>query len=349
MPGQVPTVSGWNPGESHGEGRWASRVRVLVTGGAGYVGSHAVLALAQAGHRVTVLDDLSSGHAQAVHEAELVVGDFTDRDVLDAVLESRGPFDAVMHFAALVQVGESVAQPGRYFQANVAGTVELLQALVRHGIPRFIFSSSAAVYGEPQQVPIPEEHPLAPTSPYGESKRLVEAMLPHFERAHGLRWACLRYFNAAGADPQGRTGERHDPETHLIPLVLQAALGRRQSIDIYGADWPTPDGTCIRDFVHVSDLACAHVLALEYLAEGGDSSAFNLGSGEGWSVRQVIETCRRVTGRAIPVREAPRRPGDPAVLVASATKARRVLGWRPAFPTLEQTVQSAWDWHRRGY
>lgn len=324
-------------------------MRILVTGGAGYVGSHAVLALAEAGHDVTVLDDLSTGYREAVHGALLVQGDITDRQGLERVLDAFGPFDAAMHFAARTQVGESMEDPGGYFRVNVAGTLTLLETLVRRGVRKLVFSSSAAVYGEPRQAPIPEDHPLAPQNPYGESKRMVEAMLAWFERAHGLRWVSLRYFNAAGADPLGRTGERHDPETHLIPSVLLAAAGRRDAVEIFGTDWPTPDGTCIRDFVHVSDLAEAHRLALEHLAAGGPSDVFNLGSGRGWSVREVVETCRRVTGRDFPVRIGPRRPGDPAMLVASNEKARRILGWKPRFLSLEEMVKTAWEWHRRGY
>lgn len=324
-------------------------VRILVTGGAGYVGSHAVIDLVEAGHDVTVVDNLSTGHADAVCGARLAVGDITEKESLEAIVAQHGPFEAAMHFAALTQVGESMQHPARYFRVNVAGTLNLLEALVRNGTRSFVFSSSAAVYGEPVRIPIPEDHPLNPRNPYGESKRMVEAMLTWFQRAHGVHWVSLRYFNAAGADPAGRTGERHDPETHLIPAVLLAAAGRRSTVEVFGTDWPTPDGTCIRDFIHVSDLAQAHRLALEYLAGGGESAAFNLGSGHGWSVREVLETCRRVTGRDFEVRSAPRRPGDPAVLVASSARAREVLGWRPRFVTLDEMVQTAWEWHRRGY
>ena len=324
-------------------------LKVLVTGGAGYVGSHAVLALVEAGHEVVVLDDLSTGHQEAVHGARLVVGDIADGEAISALMGAWGPFEAAMHFAARTQVGESMADPGGYFSVNVAGTLSLLRALVAGGVRWFVFSSSAAVYGEPQRTPIPEDHPLAPTNPYGESKRMVESMLRWFEKAHGLRWVSLRYFNAAGADPGGRTGERHAPETHLIPSVLLAAAGRREAVEIFGTDWPTADGTCIRDFIHVSDLAEAHRLALDYLASGGESDVFNLGSGHGWSVREVVEACRRITGRDFAVRLAPRRPGDPAVLVASADKARARLGWKPRLSSLDEMVATAWAWHQKGY
>lgn len=322
-------------------------MRVLVSGGAGYVGSHVVRALQRAGFEVWVLDDLSTGHAAAVRGVPLYRADLTDPQALEAALDQLGPVDAAVHLAARTQVGESVRQPGPYFRVNVAGTLHLLEALVARGVRYFVFSSSAAVYGEPRQIPIPEEHPCAPTSPYGQSKQMVEGMLAAFEQAHGLRWVSLRYFNAAGADPQGDIGEDHRPETHLIPSLLLAALGRRGPVELYGTDWPTPDGTCIRDFVHVSDLAEAHRLALEYLARGGPSGPFNLGSGRGVSVRQVVAVCRRVTGVEIPVRAAPRRPGDPAVLVASQEKARALLGWQPAWPHIEEIVATAWEWHRR--
>ena len=321
-------------------------MRVLVTGGAGYVGSHVALALRQAGFEVCVFDDLSTGHARAVAGLPLTPVDLTDRPALWRALEQQGQLDAAVHLAGLTQVAESVREPGRYFRVNVTGTLNLVEALVARGVRQLVFSSSAAVYGEPRRVPIPEHHPCAPASPYGLSKQMVEAMLEHFRRAHGLRWVSLRYFNAAGADPAGRIGEDHRPETHLIPSLLLAALGRRGPVEIYGTDWPTPDGTCIRDFVHVSDLAEAHRLALEHLAAGGEGGIFNLGSGQGFSVRQVVEMCRRVAGIDIPVRPAPRRPGDPAVLVASSEKARSVLGWRPALSGLEAIVSTAWQWHR---
>ena len=321
-------------------------MRVLVTGGAGYVGSHVALALEQAGFDVVVLDDLSTGHARAVRGLPLARVDLTRPEALEAFLETQPPLQAAVHLAGLTQVGESVAQPGRYLRVNVGGTVHLLEALTRRGVRWFVFSSSAAVYGEPRRVPIPEHHPCAPTSPYGFSKHVVEGMLSHFQRACGLRWVSLRYFNAAGAHPEGHLGEDHRPETHLIPSALLAVLGRRGPVEIYGADWPTPDGTCIRDFVHVWDLAQAHCLALEHLARGGEGGIFNLGSGQGFSVRQVLEMCRRVTGVEVPVRLGPRRPGDPAVLVASSERARAALGWRPALASLETIVATAWAWHR---
>ncbi|ROR32791.1 UDP-glucose 4-epimerase GalE [Inmirania thermothiophila] len=316
---------------------------VLVVGGAGYIGSHMVALLAERGHAVTVLDDLSSGHRDAVLAGELVVGDLGDRALLDALLGGRR-FDAVMHFAARIQVAESVAQPARYYRNNVAATLTLLEAMLAHGVGAFVFSSTAAVYGEPQRVPIDEDHPKAPVNPYGRSKWMVEQMLADLEAAHGLRSVSLRYFNAAGADPAGRLGERHDPETHLIPLVLQAAAGRREAVTVFGTDYDTHDGTCIRDYVHVADLCEAHLLALERLWAGAPGGAFNLGNGNGFSVREVIETARRVTGRAIRVREGPRRAGDPARLVADSRRAREVLGWRPRHDALETIVAHAWAW-----
>ena len=321
-------------------------MRVLVTGGAGYVGSHVALDLAEAGFEVVVLDDLSTGHPAAVAGLPLERADLVDPAALARALDRLGPVEAAVHLAARTQVGESVARPGLYFRTNVAGTLNLLEALVARGVRYLVFSSSAAVYGEPERVPIPEDHPCRPTNPYGQTKLMVEGMLQAYQRAYGLRWASLRYFNAAGADPLGRTGEDHRPETHLIPSLLLAALGRRGPVELYGTDWPTPDGTCIRDFVHVCDLARAHRLALQHLAGGGEGGPFNLGNGRGFSVRQVVEVCRRVTGVDIPVRSAPRRPGDPAVLVADSQRARQVLGWEPRHPHLEEIVSTAWQWHR---
>ena len=310
------------------------------------MGSHTALALMDAGYQVVVLDDLSTGHREAVAGAEVVVADVADRAGLARALEEAGRLDALIHFAARTRVDESMRDPGLYFRVNVGGTLNLLEAALAAGIRHFVFSSSAAVYGEPERVPIHETHRLAPTSPYGQSKLVVESLLPWYEQAHGLKWVSLRYFNAAGADPLGRSGEDHHPETHLIPSILLCALGRRGPVAIFGTDWPTPDGTCIRDFVHVCDLAEAHRLALEYLARGGGSAAFNLGSGRGFSVRQVIELCRRVTGVDIPVQHAPRRPGDPAALVAACDRARAELGWQARYPSLESMVETAWAWHR---
>jgi UDP-glucose 4-epimerase len=323
-------------------------VRVLVVGGAGYVGSVTVDQLLQAGHEVTVLDSLVTGHRDAVNgDAELVIGDTRDEEALGRLLASRS-FDAVVYYGGFIQAGESVLHPGRYFANNVGGSIALLNAMVAYGVTRFVFSSSAAVYGEPDAVPIPEDAPLRPVNPYGETKFMVERMLPWYERSGGVRYASLRYFNAAGASDL--RGEDHRPETHLIPIVLQQALGQRDAVSLYGTDYPTPDGTCIRDYVHVSDLAAAHVLALDKLASG--SGAYNLGNGDGLSNREIIEAAARVTGKRIEVREEPRRPGDPARLVAANALARRELGWTPAITTPEAIIESAWRWHQahpKGY
>jgi UDP-glucose 4-epimerase len=313
-----------------------------VVGGAGYIGSVTVAELLEAGHQVVVLDSLVTGHAQAVSPgAELVVGDLADHKLLDDVF-SRWKFDGVVFYGGFIAAGESMQVPGRYFLNNVANVINLLNAMVDHGVLRFVFSSSAGVYGEPPTAPIPEEAPIAPLSPYGESKAVVERLLRWYDSQCGLRYVSLRYFNAAGATE--KLGEDHRPETHLIPLVLEVALGKRGALEIYGADYPTPDGTCIRDYVHVADLAQAHFLALERCQKG--SAVYNVGNGQGFSNREVIETARRVTGHSIPAREAPRRPGDPAVLVAGADRARRELGWEPRFPGLEEIVESAWRWHQ---
>jgi UDP-glucose 4-epimerase len=320
--------------------------RILVVGGAGYIGSHMVKMLARAGHDVTTLDDLSTGYRDAVVAGRLVEGSLADRALLDHTF-AAGRFDGVMHFASFIQVGESVRDPGKYYRNNVAHTLDLLDAMVVHGVRAFIFSSTAAVFGEPQYVPIDESHPKAPINPYGASKLMVERMLADYDAAHGLRSVALRYFNAAGADPEGELGERHDPETHLIPLVLQAAAGRRPSIQVFGTDYDTPDGTCIRDYIHIQDLCAAHLLALERLAGGAPSAAYNLGNGTGFSVREVIAAAERVTGKAIPVVYAARRAGDPARLVADSRAARAALGWTPAHPDLDTIVAHAWTWERR--
>jgi UDP-glucose 4-epimerase len=322
----------------------SSEQNVLVMGGAGYIGSVVAAELLKAGHRVIVYDNLSRGHRRAVPAgAELVVGEVADRAALDRLFETL-PVDAVMHFAALIEAGESMQVPERYFRNNTANTLTLLEAMLAHDVNRLVFSSTAALYGEPEHIPIEETDPLRPTNAYGESKLLVERMLAWFNRIHGLRYASLRYFNAAGAT--GELGEDHHPESHLIPLTLKVVLGQRDHIAIFGTDYPTPDGTCIRDYIHVVDLATAHLLALDALAEH-DRLIYNLGNGRGFSVRQVIEVARRVTGHRIPAVETPRRPGDPAVLVASSAKIQQELHWQPQYPELETIVASAWEWHRR--
>lgn len=318
-------------------------MRVLVVGGAGYIGSVTVAELVAAGHQVVVLDNLSSGHPQAVHpQARLVTADLRDQEALTSLFRST-PFDGVIYYGGLIAAAESMAKPGLYFAHNIGGVITLLNAMVAHGVGRFIFSSSAAVYGQPPTVPIPEDAPIHPLNPYGESKATVERLLAWYGSQCGLSYVSLRYFNAAGATE--RLGEDHRPETHLIPLTLQVALGQRPHIDLYGSDYPTPDGTCIRDYVHVADLARAHILALEQCSTPG--AVYNLGTGRGFSNREVIEAARRITGHPIPVREAPRRPGDAAVLVASAERAQKEMGWQPRFTTLEEMVASAWRWHQR--
>ena len=315
---------------------------VLVIGGAGYIGSHMVKLLAREGCRVTTLDDLSSGHRDAVLFGQFVHGNFGDRSVLDRVLSER--FDVVMHFASFIQVGESVADPRKYYRNNLVNTINLLDAMRDHGVLRFIFSSTAATFGEPMYVPIDEMHPQHPINPYGKTKLMVEQALADYDRAYGLKSVCLRYFNAAGADPDGELGERHNPETHLIPMVLQAASGSRPHISVFGRDYDTPDGTCIRDYVHIQDLCSAHWLALQSLVSGEGSQSYNLGNGNGFSVQDVIEVTRLVTGRSIAVQDAPRRSGDPARLVADARLARDKLGWRPQYADLPTIVEHAWRW-----
>ena len=318
-------------------------MRVLVTGGAGYIGSVVADHLLCGGHSVTVLDNLSKGHKEAVPaQAEFILADTGDRPAVERIFE-HGRFDAVMHFAAFIEAGESMLQPEKYFDNNSARSLNLLQAVLKYKVPRFVFSSTAAVYGEPRHIPIPEDDPLEPTNAYGESKLIVERLLSWFHRVHGLRYASLRYFNAAGATAE--RGEAHHPETHLIPQVLQVALGQRPSISIFGTDYPTKDGTCIRDYIHVDDLAAAHLLALDGLA-GHSQLICNLGSGSGFSVREVIEIARQVTGHAIPAVESPRRPGDAAALIASSDKIRQVLGWNPHYSDIETIVRSAWEWHK---
>ena len=319
--------------------------RILVVGGAGYIGSHMVKMLSRLGCQVTTLDDLSSGHRDAVLAGDFVQGSCGDRALLDAVL-SRG-FDGVMHFASFIQVGESVQHPDKYYQNNVVNTITLLDAMRTHGVNRFIFSSTAATMGEPQYIPIDERHPQQPINPYGRTKLMVEQLLTDYDTAYGFKSVCLRYFNAAGADPEGELGERHDPETHLIPLILQAASGRRSHISVFGRDYDTPDGTCIRDYIHIEDLCSAHWLALQSLMQGGSSQAYNLGNGTGFSVQAVIDAAERVTGRPIPVVEAPRRAGDPARLVADSRLAREKLGWQPQYADLDTIIEHAWQWEQR--
>jgi UDP-glucose 4-epimerase len=321
-------------------------MEVLVVGGAGYIGSHMVKLLSRAGHDVVILDNLSTGFRDAVVGGEFVQADLADRAALDTLFRQHA-FDGVMHFASCIMVGESVARPDLYYRNNFCNTLNLLDAMTGHGVKRFIFSSTAAVYGEPDYIPIDEAHPARPLNPYGISKWMVEQALGGYDRAFRLKSVCLRYFNAAGADPEGGLGERHEPETHLIPLVLQAASGRRPDIVVFGRDYDTPDGTCIRDYVHVMDLCQAHLLALDALAAGGESDAFNLGNGNGFSVQEVIDAARRVTGRPIAVKEAARRAGDPARLVANSERAKRMLGWQPEFVELDVIVEHAWQWERK--
>ena len=321
-------------------------MKVLIVGGAGYIGSHMALMLGQQGAQVIVLDDLSSGHADAVLSGKLVQGSIEDTGLLDRLFVEE-KFDGVMHFASFIQVGESVQHPAKYYRNNVTHTLNLLDAMVRHRVENFIFSSTAAVFGQPEYVPIDEAHPKQPINPYGRTKLMVEQVLQDYDRAYGLKSVCLRYFNAAGADPEARIGETHDPETHLIPLLLQVASGRRDSAQVFGNDYDTPDGTCIRDYIHVLDLAAVHSLALAHLISGAPSAAYNLGNGDGFSVRQVIEAVGHVTKKPIPVIDAARRAGDPARLVADATLARKHLGWTPLYPDLSTIVAHAWNWEKK--
>lgn len=321
-------------------------MKVLVAGGAGYIGSQVALDLARAGHEPVVLDNLVKGHREAVLRGTFVQGDINQFDLVTELM-TKEKIEAVIHLAAHSLVGESVHNPAKYFRNNIANGQVLLDAMVASGVKYIVFSSTAAVYGEPKRVPIPEDHPKNPTNPYGLSKLTFEGMLRFYEEAYGLRYISLRYFNAAGADPEAEIGEDHDPETHLIPIVLKTALGVREHIQLYGTDYPTPDGTCIRDYIHVADLSQAHLLALEALAGGKESTIYNLGNGQGYSNKEVIETARRVTGKEIKVIDAPRRPGDPAVLVASSAKIQAELGWKPKYPELDRIIATAWRWHQR--
>jgi UDP-arabinose 4-epimerase len=321
-------------------------VRVLVTGGAGYIGSHAAKALARAGFEPVVFDNFSAGHRWAIKWGPLVEADMSDHGALRQAIRRYG-IVAAIHFAAHAYVGESVREPRKYFQNNITNSFNLIDALLDTGVEHIVFSSSCAVYGVPESLPISEDHPKLPANPYGESKLFIERALDWYGRAYDLRWAVLRYFNAAGADPEGELGEAHNPETHLLPIVMEAAAGKRDAVEIYGVDYPTPDGTCIRDYIHVSDLAEAHVLALQRLLSQAGSFAINLGTGRGVSVREIVGAVERVVGAAIDVRLAPRRPGDPGVLVADPSRASKLLNWFPKLSALENIIGNAWKWHSR--
>lgn len=325
-------------------------MNVLVVGGAGYIGSHAVLALMDAGHRVSVFDNLSRGHREAVPEDLFIEGELTNRDLLCQVLTDH-QIDAVMHFAAFALVNESVNDPSLYYQNNVVAALSLMEAMRLAGVRKFVFSSTTATYGEPDIIPIGESTPQQPINPYGFTKLVIEQALADYAHAYGFGYAALRYFNAAGAHPDAQIGEDHDPESHLIPIVLQVALGQRERITVFGDDYPTPDGTCIRDYVHVNDLADAHLKALDRIRPG-EGLCLNLGTGRGTSVREIIDACRKVTGHAIPEQIGSRREGDPAELIADATKAREVLGWSPQYTDIQSIIETAWRWHQshpRGY
>lgn len=320
-------------------------MRLLVLGGAGYIGSHTALELIKKGHEVIVVDNLVTGYEKAVPDkAVFYQGDIRNLEFLDNLFETE-KIDAVIHFAAYSLVGESVTNPLKYYDNNLYGTKVLLEAMIKNNVNKIVFSSTAATYGEPENIPILESDRTCPTNPYGETKLAMEKMFHWASKAHGLSYVSLRYFNACGADATGQIGEAHNPESHLIPLVLQVPNGKRESVSIYGTDYDTPDGTCIRDYIHVTDLARAHILAVEYLANGGESDIFNLGNGVGYSVREVIDTARSVTGHPIPATEVPRRAGDPARLVASGEKAKKVLGWEPKIKQLDEIIASAWKWH----
>ncbi len=320
--------------------------RILVTGGAGYIGSHIVRVLSDRGQDVAVVDNLSEGYREAIGGVRLIESDFADETMLDREL-SRGDVEFIVHMAASCEVGESVENPSKYYDNNLTGSLRLLEAARRHNVRGIVFSSTAATYGEPREIPITEDHPQLPTNPYGETKLAFERALAWHHEAYGIQYVALRYFNAAGAHPDGTLGEDHRPESHIVPRLLRGVLEGQEPVPIFGDDWPTPDGTCVRDYVHVLDLAQAHVLAIDAMRCGeARAEAFNLGNGEGFSVLQVIDTVGKVTGRRPPTRSAPRRAGDPATLVASSDRIRERLGWKPDFPTLEQIVSTAWEWHR---
>ncbi len=322
---------------------------ILVTGGAGYIGSHATLALIRAGYEVIVFDNLSYGHRDIVEnilKVKLIVGDISDRPLLDKIFATHN-ITAVMHFAAFLAVGESVKEPAKYYRNNVSGTLTLLEAMLAAGVKKLVFSSTCAIYGMPKKIPMDEFHPHDPLSPYATSKETIEKILADFDRAYDFKSVAFRYFNASGADESGNLGEDHEPETHLIPLILLTALQKRECIYIFGTDYPTPDGTAIRDYIHVSDLADAHIKGLKYLLEAGDTTIFNLGNGNGFSVKQVIETARQVTGVKIIAKESDRRPGDPPILVGSSDKARQILNWNPQYSDLSKIIADAWKWHKK--
>jgi UDP-glucose 4-epimerase len=321
-------------------------MKVLVVGGAGYIGSHMVKMLLGEGHEVITLDNLSSGHRDAVLGGTFIEADLADIASIDQIFAQYQP-QAVMHFASYIQVGESVRKPNNYYRNNVTNTLNLLDVMLKYDVKKFIFSSTAAVFGEPDYVPIDEAHPNWPLNPYDRSKLMIKQVLTDYDKAFDLRSVCLRYFNAAGADPEGQLGERHDPETHLIPLILQAASGRRENIHVFGRDYDTPDGTCIRDYIHIVDLCSAHLAALNYLGQGGQSNCFNLGNGAGFSVQQVIDAVQQVSGKKVTVIDGPRREGDPARLVADSKRARLALNWQPKFTDLETIVTHAWSWEQK--
>jgi len=320
---------------------------ILVTGGAGYIGSHVVKDLIENDYDVITVDNLKKGHKKAVLGGKLIVGDITDLEFLKEVF-SYNEIEAVVHLAADSLVGESMENPGKYYHNNFDNGIKLLDVMLEHGVKNIVFSSTAAVYGEPQQVPIKEDHPIKPTNPYGESKYFFEKAMERYNKLFDLNYMSLRYFNAAGADPSGEIGEDHDPETHLIPLVLDTALGKRDKLYIFGNDYDTRDGTCVRDYIHVNDLAKAHILALQALMQGKDSGIYNLGNGEGYTVREVIETARKVTNKEIPAENSSRREGDPAVLIASSKKIKNELNWQADYPELEKIIETAWNWHQKG-
>lgn len=319
---------------------------ILVLGGAGYIGSHTVYELIDSGEDVVIVDNLQTGYIGAVHsKARFYKGDIRDKDFLDKLFKEE-KIDAVIHFAANSLVGESMAEPLKYYDNNLYGTMVLLKSMVENGIDKIVFSSTAATYGEPESIPILESDKTEPTNTYGETKLSMEKMFKWVSKAHGLRYVSLRYFNACGAHVSGEIGEAHNPESHLIPIILQVPNGKREAVSIYGDDYNTKDGTCVRDYIHVTDLAQAHILAVKYLENGGESNVFNLGNGVGFTVREVIETARKVTGHPIPAVVSPRRAGDPAILIASSDKAKKVLGWKPEHDSLEEIIETAWKWHK---